>query len=70
MQEFIKRPCADLQPAQLKTLSILIIIVSLLAQHCDFDKLRKDNPSIANDLNHVSKVSGTVIRCAHGSDSL
>ncbi|KAH7103288.1 hypothetical protein BKA62DRAFT_696412 [Auriculariales sp. MPI-PUGE-AT-0066] len=57
MQEFIKRRSAELQPSQLKSLSILIIIVSLLTQHCDFDKLRSENSSLENVLNAVSKSS-------------
>jgi len=56
MQDFIKRPTAGLAAPHLKALSILIIIVSLLTEHCDFDKLRVETPAVAADLNAVAKV--------------
>jgi cohesin loading factor subunit SCC2 len=30
-------------PVEARTLSILIFIVSLLSEHCDFDRLRLEN---------------------------
>ncbi|KZW01563.1 hypothetical protein EXIGLDRAFT_738517 [Exidia glandulosa HHB12029] len=56
IQEFLKKP-ADVNPATLRPLSILIFIVSLLTEHCDFDRVRRENPTLANDLNMVSKDS-------------
>ena len=41
----VKRPAAqELNPAELRALIILIFIVSLLAENCNFDTLRKENP--------------------------
>ncbi|OAX39889.1 hypothetical protein K503DRAFT_738603 [Rhizopogon vinicolor AM-OR11-026] len=38
-----------------RTLSILIFIVALLAEHCDFDCLRDEHPGFVSDLNSVSQ---------------
>jgi len=40
----VKRPASqELNPAELRALIILIFIVSLLAENCNFDTLRKEN---------------------------
>jgi cohesin loading factor subunit SCC2 len=45
VQQVITKPVEKAMAAQeYKTLSVLIFIVSLLVEHCDFDKLRSDNP--------------------------
>lgn len=42
VQDFLKKP-ANTNPAILRPLSILIFIVSLLTEHCDFDRVRREN---------------------------
>jgi hypothetical protein len=40
----VKRPAKqEMNPAELRALVILIFIVSLLAENCNFDTLRKEN---------------------------
>lgn len=46
-------------PADLRTLSILIFIISLLVEHCDFDRLRTEHADLSADLDTVSKGSIT-----------
>ncbi|KAG2340137.1 hypothetical protein BDR05DRAFT_553803 [Suillus weaverae] len=51
LQQAIARPFSHQMTAvEKRTLSILIFIVALLGEHCDFDRLRDDHP----DLNSVS----------------
>jgi len=46
LQQTVKRPASqDLGPNEIRALIILIFIVALLAEHCKFDTLRKDQPS-------------------------
>ena len=45
LQQAIKRPDSRaMSPSEAKALSILIFIVSLLGENCNFDNLRKDHP--------------------------
>lgn len=45
LQRAITRPVSNKMTAvENRTLSILIFIVALLAEHCDFDRLRDENP--------------------------
>lgn len=44
LQQAIARPVAQqMTPIEARTLSILIFIVSLLGEHCNFDRLRLEN---------------------------
>lgn len=46
LQQAIARPVAQqMNPVEIKTLSILIFIVSLLGEHCNFDRLRLEHES-------------------------
>jgi len=43
----VKRPAKqEMNPAELRALIILIFIVSLLAENCNFDTLRKENSGV------------------------
>ncbi|KAF8968942.1 hypothetical protein BDZ97DRAFT_1797116 [Flammula alnicola] len=45
LQQTIKRPASqEIGPNEIRALIILIFIVSLLAENCNFDALRKENP--------------------------
>ncbi|KZP26313.1 hypothetical protein FIBSPDRAFT_1040859 [Athelia psychrophila] len=58
LQQALARPAAQQMTAiEARTLSILIFIVSLLAEHCDFDRLRLENTALAPDLDTISKGS-------------
>jgi cohesin loading factor subunit SCC2 len=47
LQQAIKRPVTQAMAANdIRALSILIFIVSLLGEHCDFDQLRLENSGI------------------------
>ncbi|KAG1749340.1 hypothetical protein EDB19DRAFT_1682083 [Suillus lakei] len=51
LQQAIARPSSyQMTAVENRTLSILIFIVALLGEHCDFDRLRDDHP----DLNSMS----------------
>ncbi|KAG2365159.1 hypothetical protein BDR07DRAFT_1607621 [Suillus spraguei] len=55
LQQAIARPSSSQMTAvENRTLSILIFIVALLGEHCDFDRLRDDHPDFVSDLNSVS----------------
>ncbi len=44
LQQAIKRPATNnMDHNEVRTLSILIFIVDLLGEHCDFDRLRAEN---------------------------
>lgn len=48
LQQSIKRPAAqELSPNETRALVILIFIVALLAENCNFDTLRKENSSMS-----------------------
>ncbi|PPQ86325.1 hypothetical protein CVT25_005626 [Psilocybe cyanescens] len=60
LQQSIKRPAAqELSPNETRALVILIFIVALLAENCNFDTLRKENPNLASDLDTISTGSIT-----------
>lgn len=40
LQQSISRKVESMNQVQTRTLSVLIFIVALLGEHCDFDKLR------------------------------
>lgn len=55
LQQAIARPSSHQMTAvENRTLSILIFIVALLGEHCDFDRLRDDHPDFVSDLNSLS----------------
>ncbi|KIO02759.1 hypothetical protein M404DRAFT_15882 [Pisolithus tinctorius Marx 270] len=55
LQQAISRKTEAMTPVETRTLSILIFIVALLGEHCDFDKLRAERTEFASDLNSVSE---------------
>ncbi|KAH7925870.1 hypothetical protein BV22DRAFT_1088167 [Leucogyrophana mollusca] len=66
LQQALARPNAEKMTAvEVRTLSILIFIVSLLGEHCDFDRLRDEREEFASDLDGVSK--GPVIEHIYSS---
>ncbi|KAG0704778.1 hypothetical protein DFH29DRAFT_981273 [Suillus ampliporus] len=55
LQQAIARPVSyQMTAVENRTLSILIFIVALLGEHCDFDRLRDEHPDFVSDLNTVS----------------
>ncbi|KAI9443068.1 hypothetical protein H4582DRAFT_1808792 [Lactarius indigo] len=56
---------AQMASADLRTLSILIFIISLLVEHCDFDRLRTEHSDLSADLDTVSK--GSIIEHVYNS---
>ncbi|KAJ7457662.1 hypothetical protein B0H11DRAFT_208709 [Mycena galericulata] len=55
LQQSIKRVAAGpLAPNDLRSLSILIVIVALLGEHCDFERIRRETPSVVPDLDSIS----------------
>lgn len=58
LQQAIARSSTQsMAPSDARALSILIFIVSLLAEHCDFDYLRSENQELTPDLDAISKGS-------------
>ncbi|KJA17973.1 hypothetical protein HYPSUDRAFT_205707 [Hypholoma sublateritium FD-334 SS-4] len=58
LQQIIKRPATqEIGANEIRALIILIFIVSLLAENCNFDNLRNENPNLAADLNSISQGS-------------
>ncbi|KAH0832222.1 sister chromatid cohesion C-terminus-domain-containing protein [Lanmaoa asiatica] len=55
LQQTIVRTNETMSAVETRTLSILIFIVSLLGEHCDFDHLRVERPEFATELNSVSE---------------
>jgi cohesin loading factor subunit SCC2 len=55
----------QMTPPDLRTLSILIFIISLLVEHCDFDRLRTEQTDLSADLDTVSK--GSIIEHVYKS---
>ncbi|KAF9005451.1 hypothetical protein BDQ17DRAFT_1353128 [Cyathus striatus] len=56
IQQYIKRPAS--QPVaqnDMKVLLLLIFIVSLLGENCDFEKLRQENSKVAPDIDSISR---------------
>ncbi|KIK26649.1 hypothetical protein PISMIDRAFT_94435 [Pisolithus microcarpus 441] len=55
LQQAISRQSEAMTPVEIRTLSILIFIVALLGEHCDFDKLRAERTEFASELSSVSE---------------
>jgi cohesin loading factor subunit SCC2 len=59
LQQMVKRPASqEMNPAEIRALIILIFIVSLLAENCNFDTLRKENPSALIPINSLDRSNG------------
>jgi hypothetical protein len=58
-QEIVKPATQPLNPPEIKALSILIFIASLLGEYCDFDQVRHEKPGKWQqvDLTHSLTVS-------------
>lgn len=56
---------AQMAPAELRTLSILIFIISLLVEHCNFDRLRTEHSGMRSSVNEYRSAW-----CLIGSRSL
>ncbi|KAJ7605513.1 hypothetical protein DFH06DRAFT_257355 [Mycena polygramma] len=55
IQQTIKRATAGPLPANdIRTVSVLIIIIALLGEHCDFERIRRDAPAVVPDLDLIS----------------
>ncbi|KAF8879492.1 hypothetical protein BD779DRAFT_1551796 [Infundibulicybe gibba] len=66
LQQAIKRPNAQTMSVQeTRALSILIFIISLLAENCDFDQLRHENAGLISDLNSITE--GSIIEHIYNS---
>ncbi|KAJ7175276.1 sister chromatid cohesion C-terminus-domain-containing protein, partial [Mycena filopes] len=67
IQQYIKRAATNpLTPNDIRTLSILIVIIALLGEHCDFERMRREAPGIVSDLDSVSS-SAPIIEHIYGS---
>ncbi|KAJ6584574.1 hypothetical protein B0H19DRAFT_980202 [Mycena capillaripes] len=55
IQQTIKRAAAGpLAATDIRTISILIIIIALLGEHCDFERIRRECPAVVSDLESIS----------------
>lgn len=65
MLTFAKTPADKISPQETRALTVLILIVALLCEHCDFEQLRTDAspvtdetlPEIRDNLAAVTPVS-------------
>ncbi|PPR07277.1 hypothetical protein CVT26_012437 [Gymnopilus dilepis] len=56
LQSTLRRPASqELSANDVRALLVLIFIVALLAENCNYDALRRDNPSLVADLNSISE---------------
>ncbi|KAG8885372.1 Sister chromatid cohesion protein 2 [Tulasnella sp. 332] len=63
VQTIITRP-QTVSGAVLRTLNIIIFIVSLLCEHCDFDSVRQEHTDLAADIDSVSQ--GPIVDHVYG----
>ena len=55
----VKHPASqEMNPAELRAPIILIFIVSSLAENCNFDTLRKENPGALIPVNPLTALTG------------
>ncbi|KAF8073449.1 hypothetical protein FPV67DRAFT_1559883 [Lyophyllum atratum] len=67
LQEHMKRSLSnEMSAGEIRALSILIFIVALLGEHCNFDNVRRDHPELEADINRISQ--GSIVE--HIYDSL
>ncbi|EMD39745.1 hypothetical protein CERSUDRAFT_150412 [Gelatoporia subvermispora B] len=58
LQQAIAKPVTQTTaPAEQRALAILLFIVSLLCEHCDFDTLRATDPALGADISTITKDS-------------
>lgn len=55
LQQAISRKVESMNPVETRMLCVLIFIVALLGEHCDFDKLRVERAEFAPELNSVAE---------------
>ncbi|KAJ7164731.1 hypothetical protein C8R43DRAFT_1061973 [Mycena crocata] len=55
IQQSIERAAARKMTANdLRALAVLIVIIALLGEHCDFERIRKENPAVVPELQSIS----------------
>lgn len=58
LQQHIARPVSKpMTPVEARALNILVFLVALLGEHCDFDRVRRENEALAIDLDSISEGS-------------
>ncbi|KII90510.1 hypothetical protein PLICRDRAFT_697054 [Plicaturopsis crispa FD-325 SS-3] len=66
LQQAIAKPSTQkMAPNEARALNILIFIVALLGEHCDFDRLRTENQAIGAELDTITK--GSIIEHIYSS---
>ncbi|KAG8907886.1 Sister chromatid cohesion protein 2 [Tulasnella sp. 403] len=53
VQTIAKNP-ENVSPQNLRTLLVIVFMMSLLCEHCDFDALRTEHPDVASDIDSIS----------------
>ncbi|KZT19995.1 ARM repeat-containing protein [Neolentinus lepideus HHB14362 ss-1] len=56
-QHIVRPPSKPMTPVEARALNILVFLVALLGEHCDFDRVRTENETLAADLNSISEGS-------------
>ena len=49
MLSFVRTPTDKIAPQDARALTVLILIVALLCEHCNFDQLRTDTSLVAEE---------------------
>ncbi|KAG6831056.1 hypothetical protein H0H87_006298, partial [Tephrocybe sp. NHM501043] len=58
LQEAIRRPSSrEMTANDIRTLSILVFIVALLGEHCNYDAVRRDHIELASDISSITQGS-------------
>ncbi|KXN83113.1 Protein rad9 [Leucoagaricus sp. SymC.cos] len=66
LQQAIKRPVSNqMSQNDVRALLVLVFIVALLGEHCNFDRLRTEDEALAKELNSISKES--IVEHIYGS---
>ncbi|KAF8208426.1 hypothetical protein K438DRAFT_2012502 [Mycena galopus ATCC 62051] len=56
----------EIPPNEVRSLGVLIVIIALLGEHCDFERLRRECPAVVPDLESISP-STSIVEHIYGS---
>ncbi|KAF8215671.1 armadillo-type protein [Mycena galopus ATCC 62051] len=56
----------EIPPNEVRSLGVLIVIIALLGEHCDFERLRRESPAVVPDLKSISP-STSIVKHIYGS---
>ncbi|KAK7023031.1 sister chromatid cohesion protein [Favolaschia claudopus] len=61
VQQTIKRAAAgSLSPGDIRMIGVLVVIMALLGEHCDFEQIRKDTPALTPEFDSISPSTSVI----------